>query len=114
MARFGLGKAYLDGGDPAAAAKELEQAVTMDPAWSAAWKMLGKARAQAGDRAGALIAWKQGIEAAKAKGDRQASKEMEVFLRRTEREIAASKSCDATSEASHPKADRIPPETPGD
>ncbi|WP_197019138.1 tetratricopeptide repeat protein [Thioalkalivibrio sp. HK1] len=92
MARFGLGKAYLDGGDPAAAARELERAVAMNPAWSAAWKMLGKARGQASDRAGAALAWKQGIEAATAKGDRQASKEMEVFLRRIEREIASSNS----------------------
>ncbi len=89
MARFGLGKAHLDAGDPAAAAKELAQAVSMDPAWSAAWKSLGKARARAGDRAGAADAWKQGIEAAKTKGDRQAVKEMEVFLRRIEREIAS-------------------------
>ncbi|MBF2760881.1 MAG: tetratricopeptide repeat protein [Ectothiorhodospiraceae bacterium AqS1] len=99
MARFGLGKAYLDAGDPASAAKEFERASSMDPAWSAAWKMLGKAKAEAGDHAGAATAWEKGIEAANAKGDRQASKEMEVFLRRLERKTAASQSPDATGES---------------
>ena len=83
--RFGLGKALLERSDPTASRSHLERAVTLDPAYSAAWKLLGKARAEGGDPAGAADAYRRGIDAAEAKGDRQAAKEMAVFLRRLER-----------------------------
>ena len=83
--RFGLGKAYLERSDPAASRVHLERAVDLDPAYSAAWKLLGKARAAGGDPGGAADAWRRGVAAATATGDRQAAKEMEVFLRRVER-----------------------------
>lgn len=83
--RFGLGKAYLERSDAAASRRHLEQAVALDPSYSAAWKLLGKARAAGGDPGGAADAYRHGIAAATAKGDRQAAKEMEVFLRRIER-----------------------------
>ena len=83
--RFGLGKACLERSDPVAARRHLERAVEMDPAYSAAWKILGKACADGGDVEGAAGAWRRGIAAATAKGDRQAAKEMGVFLRRLER-----------------------------
>ena len=57
----------------------------LDPSYSAAWKLLGKACAEGGDAAGAADAYRRGIAAATAKGDRQAAKEMGVFLRRIER-----------------------------
>ena len=84
--RFGLGKACLECSDPAASRRHLERAVEMDPAYSAAWKLLGKARAEGGDAGGAADAYRRGIAAATAKGDRQAAKEMGVFLRRLVRE----------------------------
>ena len=83
--RFGLGKARLERGDAAASSADLERAVALDPSYSAAWKLLGKARAACGDTDGAARAYRHGIAAAGAKGDRQAAKEMEVFLRRLER-----------------------------
>jgi len=83
--RFGLGKACLEHSDPVASRRHLEQAVALDPSYSAAWKLLGKACAEGGDAASAAHAWRQGIATARAKGDRQAVKEMEVFLRRLER-----------------------------
>ena len=49
---------------------------------SAAWKALGKARAEAGDHIGSLGAYEQGILVAEAKGDIQAAKEMTVFAKR--------------------------------
>lgn len=79
--RFGLGNAYL-GEDPAAAARHLAAAVEQDPTYSAAWKLLGKALTAAGDEAGARDAYEKGIEAANARGDVQAAKEMQVFLKR--------------------------------
>lgn len=84
--RFGLGKARLEGSDHAASRAHLERAIEMDPAYSAAWKLLGKARTQGGDLDGAADAYRRGIAAAVEKGDRQAAKEMGVFLRRLERD----------------------------
>ena len=83
--RFGLGRACLERSDPAASRAHLERAVELDPSYSAAWKLLGKACAEGGDAAGAADAYRRGIAAATAKGDRQAAKEMGVFLRRIER-----------------------------
>ena len=83
--RFGLGKAHLERSHVDASRMHLERAVELDPSYSAAWKLLGKARAAGGDTGGAADAYRRGIAAATAKGDRQAAKEMEVFLRRIER-----------------------------
>lgn len=85
LLRFGLGKGYLDLGDPARAAEHLYRCVAQDAAYSAAWKLLGKALHQQGDLPAARAAWEQGIAAAQAKGDKQAEKEMTVFVRKLER-----------------------------
>lgn len=86
LLRFSLGNALLSAGDAPAAAVELRQAVRFDPHYSAAWKLLGKALLATDDRAGAVEAWRQGIAAAQGRGDKQAEKEMTVFLRRVERD----------------------------
>ena len=85
LLRFSLGMQYLQAGDAARAAVHLRQAVVHDPDYSAAWKLLGKALAEAGDATGAAAAYRDGIAAAERKGDKQAAKEMTVFLRRIER-----------------------------
>ncbi|MNU03176.1 hypothetical protein D3C72_2471110 [compost metagenome] len=53
-----------------------------DPKYSAAWKLLGKAHQLQGDLAAARKAWEEGIVAAQAHGDKQAEKEMTVFLKK--------------------------------
>jgi Tfp pilus assembly protein PilF len=85
LLRLALGNAYLAAGDHERAIAQLREAVARDPLYSAAWKSLGKALAGAGRESEALEAWRQGIEAAHAKGDRQAEKEMTLFARRLER-----------------------------
>lgn len=85
LLRFGLGGEYLKAQEPAAAAMHLRAAVTLDPGYSAAWKLLGKALAEGGDVHGAMEAYRSGIAAAETKGDKQAAKEMAVFLRRLEK-----------------------------
>lgn len=85
LLRFGLGSHYLQSGDGARAAGHLRRAVDFDPGYSAAWKLLGKALAQAGDVPAAIEAYRTGIAAAERKGDKQAAKEMAVFLRRLEK-----------------------------
>ena len=86
LLRYALGNALLEAGDAAAAIAELRHALNFDPRYSAAWKLLGKACLAAADRAGAAAAWRQGIAVARERGDKQAEKEMAVFLRRAERD----------------------------
>ncbi len=85
LLRFGLGNAYLNENQPEPAARHLAAAVEHDPAYSAAWKLLGKALLAAGREDEAAAAWRSGIAAAEARGDKQAAKEMGVFLRRLEK-----------------------------
>ena len=82
LLRFSLGNALLGAGDATGAVAEFKQAVVFDPAYSAAWKLLGKACLALDDKPGAAQAWRQGIAVAKARGDKQAEKEMTVFLKR--------------------------------
>lgn len=84
LLRFSLGNALLEQGEPAAAIEELRRAVAFDANYSAAWKLLGKACVALHDDVGAAEAWRQGIAVAQARGDKQAEKEMMVFLRRVE------------------------------
>lgn len=84
LLRFGLGMHYLNAGDHSRAAEHLRRAVEHDRDYSAAWKLLGKALASSGDGAGAMAAYRNGIDAATRRGDKQAAKEMTVFLRRLE------------------------------
>lgn len=85
LLRFTLGNEYLAAGDPAAAVVHLRQAVAHDPDYSAAWRALGKACERCDDPAGAADAWRNGVDAAERRGDKQAAKEMGVFLRRLEK-----------------------------
>ncbi|MGB8240026.1 MAG: tetratricopeptide repeat protein [Azonexus sp.] len=82
LLRFSLGNEYLKAGDPARAGQCFQDAVDRDKQYSAAWKALGKALAEAGDHAGALAAYENGITVAETKGDIQAAKEMTVFAKR--------------------------------
>jgi predicted Zn-dependent protease len=82
LLRFSLGNALLGEGHAEAAIDELRRALAFDPGYSAAWKVLGKACLQAGQSHAAADAWRSGIAAAAQHGDKQAEKEMAVFLRR--------------------------------
>jgi Tfp pilus assembly protein PilF len=82
LLRFGLGSAYLGGGDALRAVEHLRRAVALDPTYSAAWKLLGKALTASGQESAALEAYREGMSAAEKKGDKQAFKEMQVFARR--------------------------------
>ena len=82
LLRHGLGTAYLNQNDRERAILHLAEAVRLDPGYSAAWKLYGKALAAAGRFADAVAALDQGIATATAKGDVQAAKEMQVFRNR--------------------------------
>ncbi len=89
LLRFSLGGEYLKAGDPVAAAGHLRAALEHDAGYSAAWKLLGKALADSGEAESAKQAYRSGIAAAAAKGDKQAAKEMAVFLKRLENPASA-------------------------
>lgn len=85
LLRYGLGGEYLKAGQPDRAIEHLRKAVTLDPKYSAAWKLLGKALADAGRTDEAIKAYADGIRAAEANGDMQAAREMAVFLKRLQK-----------------------------
>ena len=85
LLRYSLGLEYAKAGERERAIEFLREAVRRDPQYSAAWKALGAELAAAARDDEALDAYRRGIDAAKAKGDRQAEKEMTVFARRLEK-----------------------------
>jgi Flp pilus assembly protein TadD len=85
LLRFSLGNEHLKAGTALQAAAHLRRAVELDPGYTAAWKLLGRALLESGDAAGAIAAYRSGIAVAQRKGDKQAGREMEVFARRIEK-----------------------------
>ena len=82
LLRYTLGTLHLQKGAPELAVPHLRAALGHDPGYSAAWKALGKALTQTGEMQEAIIVYTRGIEVAEARGDKQAVKEMQVFLKR--------------------------------
>ena len=91
LLRYSLGLERQKTGDLARAAERFREAVELDRDYSAAWKALGKALEQQARAEEALAAYRDGIDAARRKGDRQAEKEMTVFARRLEKSSGAKK-----------------------
>jgi Tfp pilus assembly protein PilF len=83
--RFALATRHLAAGNFDAAVAHAQAAVALDAEYSAAWKVLGKAQTAAGREADAAASYRSGIAAAERRGDKQAAKEMGVFLRRLEK-----------------------------
>ncbi|MSQ89271.1 MAG: hypothetical protein EXR32_08370 [Betaproteobacteria bacterium] len=88
LLRFSLGLEYLKIENTEKAIGYLRAALARDAGYSAAWRALGKALESAEQSEEALAAYRDGIAAAKKKGDKQAEKEMAVFARRIEKRIA--------------------------
>jgi Flp pilus assembly protein TadD len=82
LLRFGLGNEYFKAAKFSSAIKHFSKAVELDADYSAAWKMLGKSLVESGQVSEAQTAYQKGITAAEKKGDKQAAKEMAVFLKR--------------------------------
>lgn len=82
LLRYSLGNEYLKLDDLERAIEHLAAATRLDPRYSAAWKLRGKALQASGRPEEAIVVLDQGIAVAKAKGDIQAAKEMGVFRKR--------------------------------
>jgi predicted Zn-dependent protease len=87
LLRYSLAGEMHRQNDPVGALPHALKAVRMQPDFSAAWKLLGKIQAESGDTAMAMEAYSKGIQVAKAQGDKQAEKEMQVFLKRLQRDV---------------------------
>ncbi len=83
--RVSLAQACLGRGDAAHAMEHLERAIELDSRYTAAWKIYGRALHQAGRDGEAREAWTRGLAIARERGDRQAEREIQVFLKRLER-----------------------------
>ena len=86
VVRFGLAAAYLDAGQADKAVAEYEETIRLKADYSAAYRGLGRALEKAGRPADARETYAKCIEVARANGDLQTIKEMEVFLRRLARD----------------------------
>lgn len=90
LLRFSIGSNYLKMGEIDLAQMHLEKAVKLDPNYSAAWKLYGNTLWQNGDTEAAEDAFVKGVQVARDRGDIQAAKEMEVFLKRLQKEVGES------------------------
>ncbi|MES1927114.1 TPR repeat-containing protein [Salinisphaera sp. T31B1] len=95
LLRFSLGELLAKEGEHAAAAEHLGEAVALDPDYSAAWKLYGKALLDSGQVEPAIDALEHGITVAEARGDNQAAREMQVFLRRAAKQGGSRDTADA-------------------
>jgi len=89
LLRYSLGNEYLKQEQIDQAIDHLAEAVRLDPGYSAAWKLYGKALTGASRAQEAVTALSRGIEVAEGKGDVQAAKEMRVFLKRAQAALSA-------------------------
>lgn len=85
LLRYTLGNEYLKLQQADKAIEHLQKALSHDPNYSAAWKLLGRALADADRKDEAIKTYQDGIRAAEQKGDLQAAKEMAVFLKRLQK-----------------------------
>lgn len=85
LLRYTLGNEYLKLQQADKAIEHLQKALSHDPNYSAAWKLLGRAFADADRKDEAIKTYQDGIRAAEQKGDLQAAKEMAVFLKRLQK-----------------------------
>lgn len=85
LLRFTLGDLLFKAGELDTAIHHLQQAVALDPQYSAAWALLGRSQLKAGQPQAAHETLTQGLVVAQAQGDRQAERSMQVFLKRIDR-----------------------------
>jgi predicted Zn-dependent protease len=86
MLLYSLGGELLREGRAAEAVAYLERAVEAKPDYSAAYRSLGRALVAQGDESEARRVFAQGREVAQGRGDLQIVREIDVFVRRLDKE----------------------------
>ena len=86
LLRFGLGNNYCNEKAWPRAIEHLKALLEQDANHSAGWKLLGRALAADGQTDEAIAVYQQGLEVAAANGDKQVVREIEVFLRKLEKQ----------------------------
>lgn len=81
LAHFSLGKALLEDSQHAEAAKSFNETIRLNTEFSKAYQLLGQCLIQAGQRAEAISALRQGFAVADERGDRMPRDEMARLLR---------------------------------
>jgi Flp pilus assembly protein TadD len=87
LAQYGFGKACLDHGLLEEAIDALTRATEINRGYSAAFRDLGRALAEAGRLQDAVRTLQSGIAVAQKQGDLQTVREMEVFVKRAKRKL---------------------------
>ncbi len=82
LLRYSLGNEYYKLKEYTKAIEHLDKAIEQQQDYSAAWKLYAKVLAESGKTEEAVKAYAQGISVAEKNGDKQAVKEMTVFLKR--------------------------------
>jgi len=82
LLRYSLGNEYFKTNDFEQAITHLEKAIEFNQKYSAAWKLYAKALSANDQISDAINAYEKGISVAEENGDKQAAKEMAVFLKR--------------------------------
>lgn len=86
LIHYSLGNEYLRAKKFPEAIRHLNRAVELDPGYSAAWKLYGKALSGNNRINEAIKVFEKGMAVAEKKGDVQAAKEMKVFLKRLKKQ----------------------------
>jgi len=89
MLRYTLGNAYYKEKQYDKAIEHLRAAVELKPAYSTAWKVLGRVLADNEQHQDALQAYDAGLAAAAQNGDKQVEKEITVFRKRVVKLLAS-------------------------
>ncbi len=87
LLRYSLANAYVAESRESDAIEHLTKAIELDGKYSAAWKLLGRCYFEIGDFAHSAKTYEAGIEVADGNGDKQAVKEMRVYLKRANRQL---------------------------
>jgi len=80
LAHFALGQALFDTARFAEAAIVLKSVLRLNPDYSRAYVLLGRAQAETGDPEGAVETWQSGYTAAQRRGDFMPARELAVLL----------------------------------
>lgn len=87
MIRCSLARWAIRQGDLDAAQEHLVRAVQLAPEHMMSWKLLGTTLIDKSRTAEAIDAWTRALSLAKKNGDKQAEREISVFLRRANKVI---------------------------